>query len=161
MPGNLHRIRHLWPGDGPTLLVIGWDDDTRTIVDMAGVIARVKAFAPLAERELFHAAEVIDNGLGIAWPGGLDYAAASLRLLAEEQRAMTTEEFRAWQHDLELSNQEAADMLGSSLQTLKNYRSGRHIPKTVGAFCRSTLRDPAVFRAHFRPRKSGRPRKSA
>ena len=161
MLDELHDIRRVRPGSGPTEIVVDWDDDTRTSVDMAGVIARLKALAPLADAELFRKARVIDDGAAIGWPGGLDYSADSLRLIAEEQRAMTTEEFRAWQANLKLSNQEAADVLGFSDRTIKTYRAGGPIPKMVGTFCRLTLRDRAVFRAHFRPRKTGRPRKSA
>ena len=161
MADELPRIRQLWPGDEPSTLTIGWADGTRATVDLAGVIARFKPFAPLAERELFRQAHVIDHGAGIGWPNGLDYSADSSRLVADEQRAMTTEEFRTWQGKLGLSNQEAADVLGLSLRTVNNYRAGATIPKTAGAFCRSMLRDRAVFRAHFRPRKTGRPRKSA
>ncbi len=161
MPDILHRIRRVSPGKEPTTLVIDWDDDTRTTVDLAGVIASFKPFAPLADAELFRQARVIVHGAGIGWPNGLDYSADSLWLVGEEQRAMTTEEFRTWQDGLKLSNQEAVDLLGFSLRTIKNYRAGATIPKAVAVTCRSMLRDPTVFRAHFRPRHRGRPRKSA
>ena len=161
MPAILQRIRRVSPGKEPTTLVIDWDDDTRTTVYLAGVIARIKAFAPLTDPKLFREARVVDWGDGIAWPNGLDYSADSLRLISEEQRAMTTEEFRTWQDGLKLSNQEAVDLLGFSLRTIKNYRAGATIPKAVAVTCRSMLRDPTVFRAHFRPRHRGRPRKSA
>ena len=157
-----HR-RILWvrPGAGPATLDVGWVDGTRSPADLTGVIARIEAFAPLADRELFCEVRGINYGAAVGWPNGLDYSADSLWLVAEEQRAMTTREFRTWQGTLRLSNQEAADVLGFSLRTLKNYRAGSDIPKAVSAFCRTTLRNPTVFRAHYRPRKIGRPRTSA
>ena len=81
MPETLHRIRRVRGGKGPTTLVIDWDDDTRTPVDLAGVIARIEAFAPLADPKLFRKVRVVDWGDGIEWPGGLDYSADSLRLM--------------------------------------------------------------------------------
>lgn len=164
MPDILHRIRRVSPGKEPTTLVIDWDDDTRTTVDLAGVIARIKAFAPLTDPKLFREARVVDWGDGIAWPNGLDYSADSLRLIGEEQRAMTNAEFRSWQGSLELNVPEAAALLGFSPRTIKSYRADGAIPKAVSAFCRFTLRDPTVFRAHYRPvgkPRRGRPRKSA
>jgi hypothetical protein len=157
------RPRVLWvrPGAGPATLDVGWADGTRTRADLTGVIALIGALAPLTDRELFCEARVINYGAAVGWPDGLDYSAESLRLVAEEQRAMTTEKFRTWQGTLGLSNQEAADVLGFSLRTVKNYRAGAAIPKAVSTFCRTTLRNPTVFRAHYRPRKAGRPRKSA
>ena len=161
MTEQLHRIRRVRPDDGPASLVVDWDDGTSLPVDFTGVIARVKAFAPLNDPELFGQANVIDFGTAIGWPNGLDYSAESLRLIAEEQQAMTQREFVSWQESLVLSNQEAAELLGFSLGTIKNYRGGGAIPKAVRMTCRATLRNPTVFRAHYRPRKVGRPRKSA
>lgn len=161
MSDELPRIRRVRPGDEPLTLVISWADGTTATVDLTGVIASFKPFAPLADAELFRQARVIVHGAGIGWPNGLDYSADSLRLISEEQRAMTTEEFRTWQDGLKLSNQETADLLGFSLRTIKNYRAGATISKAVAVTCRSMLRDPTVFSAHFRPRHRGRPRKSA
>ncbi len=165
MADELPRINHVWPIDESATLVIGWADGTRTPIDLTGVIARIKAFAPLTDPELFRQARVIAYGSGIGWPNGLDYSADSLWMVAEEQRAMTTEEFRAWQDKLGLTVIEAAEILGFSPRTIKTYRTGFGIiPKAVTALCRSTLRDPTVFGAHFRPlakSRRGRPRKSA
>ncbi len=162
MAEPLHRIRRARPGDAPAALVIEWDDGAVTLVDLTGVIARVKAFAPLAEPAVFRRARVIDGGLALGWPGGLDYAAASLRLVADEQRPMTGADFIDWQRALTLSNQEAADLLDISLGTVKNLRRrAAAIPRPLSIACRQTLRDPTVFRAHFRPRRPGRPRRPA
>ncbi|MFQ5785516.1 MAG: DUF2442 domain-containing protein [Alphaproteobacteria bacterium] len=157
---EMHRIEVLRPAEAPASLVIDWDDGAHTSVDLSGVIASIDAFAPLADPETFRQAEVIDYGLGVGWPGGLDYSAHSLRLIAEEQQPMTRASFIDWQRALGLSNREAADLLGVTIGTVKNFRAGRRIPKAVMVACRLTARDPTVFRAHYRPRKPGRPRKS-
>lgn len=68
------------------VLRIVWGDGRTDTVDMAGVVHRLKAFAPLREPSLFRKVRVITEGLGIGWDNDLDYAARSLRILAEEQR---------------------------------------------------------------------------
>lgn len=62
---------------------------------------------------------------------------------------------------LGLSNQEAADALGLTLGTIKNYRNGHTIPPAVAVACRAMMSDPHVMAAHYRPRKPGRPRAAA
>ena len=67
--------------------------------------------------------------------------------------------FGRWQKHLRLSNQEAADALGVSLRTVKNYRIAREVPVAVRLACRAMARDPLVMQAHYRPRYAGRPAK--
>lgn len=159
---RLPRIRRVRPGPAPHTLIVDWVGGGSDTVDMTGVIARFKPFAPLADAALFCTAHPVDNGVGIGWDGGLDYSGSSLALLAEEQRPMSAAELDDWQKRYALSNSEAAETLGISLRTYNYYRTGRNIPKPVSAFARSMNREPAVFRAHYRPaRKAGRPRKHA
>ena len=125
---------------------------------MTGTIYRVAAFGALRDADAFGRVDVIDSGVAIAWPAaGLDYSGSSLARLAEEQAPFGAKDFAAWQQALQLSNQEAADLLDVSLATVKNHRSGDNIPKPVRMVCRATLRDPHLLRAHFRPRLPGRP----
>ena len=162
MGEELRRIRRVRPGDEPKSLVVEWKGGGRDIVNLTGLIACVKAFAPLAEPELFRQVDVVAYGLGIGWPNGLDYSGTNLRLIADEQRPMAVEEFIGWQRDSQLSNQEAADVLARSITTVKNYRTGKStIPMTVAATVRAMWREPTVFFAHYIPRRPGRPRKTA
>jgi hypothetical protein len=59
-----------------------------------------------------------------------------------------------------LSNQEAAEFLRVSLSTWNAYKAGTStVPAAIGMICRAALRDPILLQAHYRPRKTGRPRK--
>jgi hypothetical protein len=60
---------------------------------------------------------------------------------------------------MKLSNSEAGDVLGVSLATVKNYRSGASIPAAVAIACRAMRSDPAVLAAHFQLR--GKTKKAA
>ncbi len=159
---RLPLIRRIRPGPKPRTLIVDWVGGGRDKVDMTGVIARFKPFAPLADTAVFATVHPVFNGVGIGWEGGLDYSGSSLKLLAEEQRPMTAAELDDWQKRYGLSNTEAAETLGISLRAYNYYRSGRDIPKPVSAFARSMNREPALLSAHYRPaRKAGRPRKRA
>lgn len=140
-------------------LHIRWRDGHGDAVDMTGVIADFRPFAPLADHATFAKVTVAGHGSGIAWECGLDYSADSLARLAEDQRDWSGEDVVRWQKRMRLSNQEAADMLGIGLTTFKGYRSLRHLPAQVKIACRAMELDRALFQARFRPRRTGRPRK--
>lgn len=158
---ELPRISKVRAAESPRTLIVDWAggaDQSR--VDMTGVIATVKAFAVLEDSKFFRDVEVIDHGVAIGWPDGLDYSAFNLRVLAEEQQPMDGPGFVRWQEAVKLSNQETADVLGVSLKTIKNYRRSQGVPTAVSLACRALLRQPLVLQAHYRPRKPGRPRKT-
>lgn len=147
---------------GPHRLRVVWKDGRIDIIELEGMIADFEPFAPLRDPALFATVQVIEYGDGIAWDGGLDYGADSLRQLAEDQRAWTGEDMTQWQSHLGLSNQEAADLLGVALSTLKVYRApNRPVPTNVKIACRALERDRSLFQAHYRPRTTGRPRQHA
>jgi len=154
-------IAKVAPGPGDAMLRVWWKAGGMDMVDLTGILARVKGLAPLRDPDLFRRVKVITRGNGVGWPGDLDLSATTLERLAEEQRPFGADDFAAWQTALSLSNQEAADVLGCTLGTVKNYRGGATIPTAVKIACRALARDPTAFRAHFRPRTPGRPRKAA
>jgi hypothetical protein len=139
-------------------LKIVWRKGRSTVCDLTGLIARSRALVPLKDATNFAKAKVIDWGAGVGWPNGLDLSADTLHRIAAEQAAFDATSFRAWQAALGLSNQEAADALGLTLGTIKNYRGGHTIPPAVAVACRAMLNDPHIIAAHYRPRKAGRPR---
>lgn len=142
-------------------LKIAWRKGGSTVCDLTGLIARSHVLAPLKDAANFAKAKVIDWGAGVGWPNGLDLSAQTLQRIAAEQAAFDAASFRAWQVALGLSNQEAADALGLTLGTIKNYRGGHAIPPAVAVACRAMLNDPHIIAAHYRPRKPGRPRAAA
>lgn len=138
-------------------LKLAWHGGGTAVCDLTGLIARSRGLAPLKDAGVFAKAKVIDWGAGVGWPNGLDLSAQTLKRIAAEQAAFDASSFRAWQVALGLSNQEAADALGLTLGTIKNYRNGHTIPPAVAVACRAMMNDPHVIAAHYRPRKPGRP----
>jgi hypothetical protein len=145
----------------PHGLEIRWKDKSSDRVDMTGVLWQHPVFAPLRDAARFARVEIINWGHGIEWPeDGLDYAAQNLQRLARLQTEMTEGDFSAWQARLKLSNQEAADVLGVTLSTIKNYRNGRSLPRPTQLGCKVIEDDRILLDAFYRPRKTGRPRAS-
>ncbi|MCB2099825.1 MAG: DUF2442 domain-containing protein [Rhodobacterales bacterium] len=157
METTLRRLKDVKPADAPYALALVWSDGDKAVVDMTGVIHRSKAFEPLKDVDLFRQVEVINWGDGIAWPNGLDFGGDSLDRLAQVQAVMNSKDFTRWQAELGLSNQEAADLLGVSLNSIKNYRKTDRIPRAVQIACLTLRLDRTVVNALFKPRKSGRP----
>jgi type IV secretory pathway TrbD component len=88
--------------------------------------------------------------------------AVHLEQLALEQRPFGAEEAAEWQRAMQLSNQEAAALLGVAVSTWNAYKAQGNIPAAVAMLCRAARRDPILMHAHFRPRRAaGRPRKTA
>lgn len=158
---DLPWIKSVKPLPEPYRLRVAFKDGRRADVDLTGVVHRVKAFAPLRDPETFRRVRVVDHGGGIGWDGDLDYGADALAALADAQAPFGAKQFRTWQDKAGLSNREAADVLGVSLATIKNYREeGASIPATVALACRALEHNPALLSARFRPRRAGRPRKA-
>ncbi len=155
--GPLPSITQVQAGRGKTLRLRFKHEGWRT-VDLEGTVSRTRAFAPLRDPGLFRKVQVIDGGAAIGWQGDLDLGASTLLSLAEEQKPFKTRDFVRWQEKTGLSNAEAADALGLSVATIKNYRSGANIPTAVAIACRAMAADPMTLAAHFRPRKAGRPK---
>jgi len=130
----------------------------RKSVNLEGFLARDDYLAPLREPAMFRKVKVIDWGAAVGWPGDIDLGASTLWHMAEEQKPFTSTDFVRWQRRVELSNAEAADALGLSLATIKNYRSGAGIPASVAIACRAMAAEPTTLAAHYRPRRAGRPK---
>jgi len=146
------------------ILRIVWQDGSVDTVDMTGVVHRLPAFAPLRNPAAFRKAHVIADGLGIGWDGELDYSARSLRILADEQRAMTGAELVAFEREKGLTTAETAEILDVAPRTVVSYRRSSHLPRTVAHMLRTMRNDPAILAAYYRPavrRPRGRPRKLA
>ena len=146
----------------PYVLNIVWKDAGVDRVDLTGVVHRLKAFTPLRDPAAFRKVRVIADGLGIGWKGGLDYAARSLRLLADEQRSLTGADLVAFERAAGLSTAETAEVLDVAPRTIVSYRRSPRLPRAIASMLRSMRNDPAVLAAHYRPierRPRGRPRK--
>jgi hypothetical protein len=132
----------------------GWRE-----IALEGFLARYKSVATLRDAAVFAKAKVIDWGAAAGWPGDVAIGADTLWRLSQEQSVFGPEEFAAWQERVSLSNQECADVLGVALSTIKGYRrEGTTIPDAIAIACRAMENEPMTLAAHFRPRRSGRPK---
>ena len=160
MTNALPILTGVVPDDIPFTLTVAFADGAATSVDLTGAVFGFAPYAPLKNVDAFRAVSLTDDGTGIEWPAvGLDMSASTLRRLAEVQAIWSADEFKSWQRRLSLSLQETADILGRSLATVKNYRSGSSIPPAVRIACLALEHDPHLFQALYRPRRAGRPRK--
>jgi Protein of unknown function (DUF2442) len=148
----------------PTALRIKWKQGATDKVDLAGWIATGgDTLSALHQPAVFAKAEISDYGSSVAWDDDdLRIDSVHLELLAREQRPFGAKEATKWQEAMQLSNHEAASLLGIAVSTWNAYKSEGTIPAAVAMLCRAAQRDPVVMNAHFRPRRAaGRPRKSA
>jgi hypothetical protein len=147
---------------GDRTLELRLRDGQKRSVSLAGFIARYENLAPLDDPAVFAKARVVAWGAAVGWTDDMEISAGLLLRAAEEQQPFRSADFTAWMQRLHVSNKEAADVLGLSLSSVKNMKSGdAEISTAVGAMCRALEADPSLFAAHFRPRVTGRPRKLA
>jgi hypothetical protein len=149
---------------GAGVIKVKWKDRTSDRVDLSGWIATGdKILAPLRNEEVFKSPRVSEYGASVAWgeDDDLRIDAVHLEQIAAEQRPFGARDAGAWQKAMSLSNSEAAELLGISVSTWNTYKAGAQIPGAIAMLCRAARRDPILMQAHYRPRRAGRPRKSA
>lgn len=146
-----------------TVLRVHWRDRSESVVELAGWIATGgELLASLMDSDVWKTARVEDFGATVEWDGDdLAIDAVHLQSIAADQREFDVKDLHRWQEEVGLSNNEAADFLGVSLRTWKNYRAGAPISNAVKMLLRATQRDPLLLHAHYRPRRSGRPKRAA
>ncbi|CAO3411717.1 DUF2442 domain-containing protein [Azospirillum largimobile] len=158
-PRPVPRLASVEPAPGAILLLV-WEDGRTDRVDLTGWLeAGHPYFHRLRDPALFATAQLTD-ATTVEWGGDEDLSIDSLNLalLAERQRAFGQADLVAWQDRLDLSNQEAADLVGVHVNTWGNWRTGTTpVPPMLGIVCRAIARDPLLFAAHYRPRRSPRP----
>lgn len=126
-------------------------------LDLTGLFARSKHFAPLLQdAKAFAEVEIVDDGIGVAWPvetkwGHLDLSSSTLHRIAEEQTPMRGADFALWRKELGLSLSEAAKLLGVGRRTIMGYLKKDELPPVVAIACRAMARDKSVLAAHFVP----------
>jgi len=161
------RIAYVTPAPN-MVLNVRWSDGRTSGVNLIGWVSTGgPLLAPLLSPQVWETAAVTDFGATVEWAGddltGDDLAidAWHLHQIAEDQREFTVEDLHHWQDETGLSNNEAADFLGVSLRTWKNYRAGAAIGTAVKMLLRASQRDPLMMHAHYRPRRPGRPAHTA
>ena len=107
-------------------------------VDLADVVRRLRAFAPLESRREFRRAAVVDFGWAVEWPCGASLDSDRLLEMALEQQGQGANvDFRRWQDRHQLSLTDAAKAIGLTRRTVSQYRTGaRPVPRTVTLACK-------------------------
>jgi Protein of unknown function (DUF2442) len=162
---TLPRVLAVTAARTPWTLNISWADGLKSRVDLTGLIYRSRHFRVfLADPAAFRKVKVADFGGGIEWDNGLDYAADTLRTMADEQRPVTGADLVAFESERELSTTETANLLGVAPRTIRDYRIADTLPQAIAIALRMLRSSSTVFAAHYHPsghRSQGRPRKAA
>src|SRR6202000_1921179 len=86
---TLPRVSKVAAGKAPFTLDVEWSDGEKSRIDMTGLIHSSRHFKVFAtDAHAFRLVKTVHYGTGIGWKNGLDYAAATLRTLADEQRPL-------------------------------------------------------------------------
>jgi hypothetical protein len=99
MTSDIPMVKKAQPGGARRLRVRFAGDRREYVLDLTGLIARSRHFAPLMEdADTFAKINIVDDGLGVAWPvatkwGHLDLSGSTLRRIAEEQLPMSGADF--------------------------------------------------------------------
>jgi hypothetical protein len=166
MTDEIPMIRTVRPAGERTLRVRFAGERRAHLVNLAGLFSRSRHFAPLLQdEEAFSKVEIVDDGIGVAWPietkwGPLDLSSSTLHRIAEEQQPMTGAEFSQWRSKLGLSLTEAATLLGVGRRTIMGYLKKDELPAIVAIACRALARDKHLLAAHYVPAKKA-PRHAA
>ena len=143
-------------------LDITWNNDETTTVDLTGLVHRSEHFGRfIDDPAAFKSVRITDWGYTLEWENGLDWPAPNVRRVADEQRTITGSDLKHWQKQARLSNAETADVLGVTVNTIKNWRGApdKPLPSTAQIAVRALRDDELALAAHFRPRRAGRPKK--
>lgn len=157
MIGDIPIVMKVRPTGERTLRVRFAGDRREYVLDLTGLIARSRHFAPLMEdAETFAKINIVDDGIGVAWPvetkwGHLDLSGSTLRRIAEEQLPMTGADLSKWRKSLGLSLSEAAKLLGVGRRTIMSYLKRNELPPVVAIACRALARDKHLLAAHYVP----------
>jgi hypothetical protein len=163
--GALPRVKSVEAARAPLSLNVVWDDGTKSRVDLTGLVHSSRHFKGFAEdTAAFRRVKPVGYGSGIGWDNGLDYSAATLRTLAEQQQTLSGKHLVAFEDRHGLNTAETAALLDVAERTLRSYRDAAALPEPVAIALRALDSDPTVFAAHYRPiarRERGRPKKIA
>jgi Protein of unknown function (DUF2442) len=132
---RLLRITTVTAGEQPYTLHITWDNGGESLVDVSGLIATFRLYAPLRDNlALFGQVQVGEYGTDILWTDEIDMSADTLWRLSLEQSGVTMsgKDFHRWRVRKNYTLDEAAQALGLSRRMVAYYDHGeRPIPRTV------------------------------
>lgn len=129
-------------GKDKLCLEVTWKEGLRRgkteLVDLSPLVRSFKFYKPLLKAPVFATARPDDDGHAVVWDGNIDMSAMSIERLAEE--SMTASEFRAFMKTLDLTQDQAAALLGYGRRQIAHYSQGtRPIPRIVALACRRLI----------------------
>src|ERR1700730_13422739 len=135
---TLPRIKAVSAAREPWTISVTWADGKKDRIDLTGLIYRSRHFRVfLDDPGAFRRVRAADFGGGIAWRNGLDYAADTLKMLADEQRPLSGSNLVAFESELNLSTAETAALLGMSERPVRAYRATKRLPQAVAIAIRA------------------------
>jgi hypothetical protein len=131
------QISKLTPLDNLRLEVT-WKEGLRRgkteLVDLSPLIKSFAFYKPLLKSPAFATARLEDDGQTVVWSDGVDMSAMSIERLAEE--SMNAGEFRTFMKTLDLTQEQAAALLGYGRRQIAHYLAGtKPIPRIVALAC--------------------------
>lgn len=160
---TLPRVKAVSAARAPWTVKVVWADGAKDQVDLTGLIHRSRHFAVFRDHpSSFRKVRVAPFGAGIEWENGLDYAADTLKMVADEQRPLSGGDLIAFESALSLTTSETAALLGLGERTVRAYRRTDRLPQSVAIALRTIRASNTVLAAHYRPvgqRGRGRPKK--
>lgn len=131
----LPRIVAVSAGKKPQTLRIRWNNGEETCVDVSGLIATYRVYAPLRRSaSSFRNVRVGELGTDVVWNDEIDISADTLWHLAQEQSGQTISAvaFRRWREKKAMTLDSAAAALGLSRRMVAYYEQGaKPIPRVV------------------------------
>jgi len=122
---------------------VAWKEGLRRertdVVDLSPLIKSFKFYKPLLKPAVFATARLDDDdGHAVVWDGDIDMSAMSIERLAEE--SMNAAEFRSFMETLDLTQEQAAALLGYGRRQIAHYLAGtKPIPRIVALACRRLI----------------------
>ena len=140
--GSMPKLASVRPA-GKLSIIVTWSQGPRArraeTVDLSPLIHSFKFYRRLRkDHAFFETVHLIENGEAIAWGENdeIDMAATSIERLAEE--ALTSDEFRQFLDQEDLTQEAAAAMLGCSRRQIAHYLAGdKPIPRVFALACRA------------------------
>ena len=149
----------------PLSLDVTWSDGEKSHIDLTGLVHSSRHFRVFADdAPAFRKVRPVGFGSGIGWNNGLDYSAATLKTLADQQRVVSGHDLVAFEKRHGLNTAETAILFHIAERTVRAYREMDALPEALAIALRALDADGTVFAAHYRPvarRARGRPQKLA
>jgi len=138
---TLPRVLAVTPGEQPMTLQVKWDNGTKSVIDLSGMIQSFRVYAPLRQSPgLFEQVRIGEHGTDVVWTDKIEIAADTLWRLAQERMGETMRPvgFRHWRERKAYTLEQAARALGLSRRMVAYYEEGdRPIPRIVALATRA------------------------